>query len=435
MSSHWCCGSDEPAVAKAKKISFTSIFRPSPNTPVVDTENAQISRPRSKGEPISPCSDPVELSRFGADDDVGSSAAITRTSTFDEVKAKIKKHLSHEHSSRRHSRVSIGHSNEELERRAEVRRLRQERIRHELEKGDGRDADSLRSRQSARPLCEFADMGSPRNGPRDTLEFTFEDCAVTSEPSESKLSSSPSSPSRSLSRSGLPDMNESCCPKNRDTHLRGKSDAGRNPSPADLTPSGEPSASISLPAPGSASPESGSRPKLTADAENDFNIRHGSHAWDDQSALGVWLIAQDLTSTDDDTCQPKPTVTEGPSPMSEASPRHVGPHGIDSAMESSPSMLDALKSSGLSTSPQVRNTGMRLGSADQNSFASPASFEFEMSTSSVTNLTEAREYKGSSHYQSVMPSIDPSLDSSDANEYVLTEQDLENLEFSPILCT
>jgi hypothetical protein len=70
------------------------------------------------------------------------------SSTLKSVTKRLKKHLSRDSAlSKRHSRSSVGTSDEEIERRAELRRIRERRIRDELsnEKVYDNDAKSVSS--------------------------------------------------------------------------------------------------------------------------------------------------------------------------------------------------------------------------------------------------------------------------------------------------
>jgi hypothetical protein len=65
------------------------------------------------------------------------------SSTLKSVTKRLKKHLSRDSAlSKRHSRSSVGTSDEEIERRAELRRIRERRIREELSNGGVYDNDA-----------------------------------------------------------------------------------------------------------------------------------------------------------------------------------------------------------------------------------------------------------------------------------------------------
>ena len=75
----------------------------------------------------------LEGDKSDADDVSRQVDARHSSSTLNVVKQKLKKHLSRDSAlSKRHSRSSVGTSEEEIERRAELRRIRERRIREEL---------------------------------------------------------------------------------------------------------------------------------------------------------------------------------------------------------------------------------------------------------------------------------------------------------------
>lgn len=75
----------------------------------------------------------LEVDKFVTDSESEQVTTKKSSSTLKAVTQKLKKHLSKDGSlSKRHSRNSIGTSEEEIERRAELRRIRERRIREEL---------------------------------------------------------------------------------------------------------------------------------------------------------------------------------------------------------------------------------------------------------------------------------------------------------------
>jgi hypothetical protein len=94
--------------------------------------------------------------------DAGSETASERlnlarspTSTLTAVTQKLKKHLSRDSAlNKRHSRTSVGTSSEEVERRAELRRIREKRIKEELSSEGLYDDD-------AKSLASIADANTP----------------------------------------------------------------------------------------------------------------------------------------------------------------------------------------------------------------------------------------------------------------------------------
>ena len=119
--------------------------------------------------------DPVELGQLviedsDTDDEIESRPHNKSTSTLQLVRTHIKRHLSQDSLPRRKARSAVGTSQEEIERRAELKRLMHKRIREEL-RSESRDTtlgdvDSSPSRRS--PSADFL----PGGGPRDNLEFS-----------------------------------------------------------------------------------------------------------------------------------------------------------------------------------------------------------------------------------------------------------------------
>ncbi|KID76697.1 uncharacterized protein G6M90_00g071920 [Metarhizium brunneum] len=448
MHALWCCGPRRSRGSAGNKISFTSIFRTS-NTPAVNTRNSAGSNQECKdgnpSEQISPFEGPVELCQLAStspeNGDTGSLIPSTRTSTFEGVKARIVKHLSQDSGPRRHSRVSIGHSDEELARRAEVRRLRQKRIQDELNKDDGNDGQSNGSHQSARYLSTLIDMGSPCSGPRDTLEFTFDDCALASRPTSSDLSCNQHTPPKQEDCQQDADHDEICatrdCGSPVDTQsnndeLLCRSRPIRGPLPERRCVS---MVSIS-PRPSSCQPGSPRLDRIIG-PDNEFNIRHGSHAWDDQSALGIWLIAQGMKPADHFVFQPEHAPRDANTAQDNICLPMEGPGGVDSILESSFSILDRVNTAESLLPAHTEET--HEGSIHPASVNSQRSGTDQLPTSDTTAKLSTKSQKsshpannGSSNYPSKLPSFDPSPSGSELHGYVLSQRDLDNLELSPV---
>ncbi|KAG5973579.1 hypothetical protein E4U55_000398 [Claviceps digitariae] len=431
MHSLWCCG---PRQGRLKQSSFTSIFKTSRKRPVVNTSGSRISQAKLKSEQVSPFGGPIELCQIldshAETEDARGSDTLPRANTFEGIKARMIKHLSQDVSSRRQSRVSIGHSDEELARRAEVRRLRQKRIQDELERDNEGDAPSVRSNHSTQRLAALVDMGSPRNGPRDTIEFSVDDCAVASSP-DSDFSSSHCS--QTCAATCLPDTKDGDICYNARCSLPPKTQSDTDVIPSHTSPNRthltEQKRNSAATASFRPSSEPGSsRMERILGCESEFNIRHGSHAWDDQSALGVWLIAQGMKSNDISVPQNEQSIRADCSPVRHASLTFHDIGGVDSVIESSIAMPDnTFKAKSLHADDgEKENLETGRNNTEQNN-DKPAKY----SISDVQAAGRVRD-KGSSNYPSAMPSIDSSPSVSEAHSYILSQQDMENLELSPI---
>ncbi|KAI0484406.1 hypothetical protein GGR56DRAFT_24127 [Xylariaceae sp. FL0804] len=105
------------------------------------------------------------------DSDTGLPAAESTKqspSTLEAIRTKLVRHLSHKSQPRRHSQQSLGNSQEELARRAELRRLMHRRIQEELQNEE--------EEQAVKPVAPNIDNNkkSEASGvnPRDSLEFS-----------------------------------------------------------------------------------------------------------------------------------------------------------------------------------------------------------------------------------------------------------------------
>lgn len=436
MHSLWCCG---PRQGRLKKSSFTSIFKTSRKNPVVNTSGPQISRAKLKSEQVSPFGGPIELCQISDNHaetkDAQVSDSLARTNTFEGIKARVIKHLSQDVSSRRQSRVSIGHSDEELARRAEVRRLRQKRIQDELERDNDGDARSVKSNHSTQRLPTFVELGSPRNGPRDTIEFSVDDCAVASSP-DSDFSSSQCS--LTCAATCLPNTQngDNCDSARCSLGPKIRTDTSDGPSRSSPHRTSVPeqrrnSIMTTSLRPSSCEPGS-SRLERVLGGESDFNIRHGSHAWDDQSALGVWLIAQGIKLNDSSVPPNEQSIRADCSPVQRASSTFNDIGGVDSIIESSFSMPN-----GTFNAKPVHPDDKEHGKIESGRAYAEKIVQNSPDCPKPDAKAAARvKDKGSSNYPSVMPSVvgsSPSL--SEACSYVLSQQDIENLELSPIRCT
>ncbi|ODA82049.1 hypothetical protein RJ55_00554 [Drechmeria coniospora] len=292
----------------------------------------------SSSAQVSPREVPVDVCQLMADNDSDgehetSHSARRSTRTLSAVRAKLIKHMSHDIDIDRQSRTAVGHSKEELARRAELRRLRQKRIQDELEKECVNDDGSVKSHQSTRHLSTLIDFGQPGGGPRDAIEFTVKHGTTMLDVAASVLQSVPSS---TPSHSSCLDL----------------TDAGRGHEPTSsqngegLSVTGTammtPAASHSQPAVAqhkrhralSGCAPSPPRLERALGVDSDFDICHGSHAWDDQSALGVWLIAQGMRSRDSSLGRP---ADQANAPEYRRSATSVARHHVDRPSSNYPS--------------------------------------------------------------------------------------------------
>ncbi|KAH6666499.1 hypothetical protein F5X68DRAFT_236938 [Plectosphaerella plurivora] len=114
------------------------------------------------------------LEESDADGDIDSPITKKHNGPLDAVRSKFSRNRLHA-SSARSSRTSVGTSDEELARRAELKRLMHRRIQEELEHEDApsneRSASVVSAAKSITPV-------PPGSGPRDTLEFSMVDTSL-----------------------------------------------------------------------------------------------------------------------------------------------------------------------------------------------------------------------------------------------------------------
>lgn len=83
---------------------------------------------------------------------------------------RLTRHTSKENASHHHASITIGNSEEQIARRAELRRLRDKRIQEELHNDYGSDKSS----RSVRYISSFTNISGLGRGPRDTIEFAVQ---------------------------------------------------------------------------------------------------------------------------------------------------------------------------------------------------------------------------------------------------------------------
>lgn len=123
----------------------------------------------------------LEVDDSDSGDDERTNHKTSPPSTLGVLKTKLVRRLSHGSLPRRQSRQTIGDSREEIERRAELRRLRQRRIREELE-NEG-DIETKSVEPGLVPCSTPVSSERHCGGPRDYLEFSI--CEVDDLSSES----------------------------------------------------------------------------------------------------------------------------------------------------------------------------------------------------------------------------------------------------------
>ncbi|KYK55343.1 hypothetical protein DCS_07306 [Drechmeria coniospora] len=405
----------------------------------------------SSSAQVSPREVPVDVCQLMADNDSDgehetSHSARRSTRTLSAVRAKLIKHMSHDIDIDRQSRTAVGHSKEELARRAELRRLRQKRIQDELEKECVNDDGSVKSHQSTRHLSTLIDFGQPGGGPRDAIEFTVKHGTTMLDVAASVLQSVPSS---TPSHSSCLDL----------------TDAGRGHEPTSsqngegLSVTGTammtPAASHSQPAVAqhkrhralSGCAPSPPRLERALGVDSDFDICHGSHAWDDQSALGVWLIAQGMRSRDSSLGRPADQASDRTTAPEQAPPptQEFGgvPRVIDTETPTEERRITISLPPRLSSEAEANRSQARDGTGtggstlrhdepvDADNLTPSPSRNAPEYRRSATSVARHHVDRPSSNYPSTDTSSPPSSVHTLSNRFSLSQQDIENLELSP----
>ncbi|KAL3595168.1 hypothetical protein FPOAC2_09490 [Fusarium poae] len=227
---------------------------------------------------------------------------------FGAVRNRFIRSISHNTSSDQPSRVSVSNSEEEVARRAELRRIMRLRIQDQLESEEAEDESENKPTVSIRRVASSTDSALPISGPRDAIEFGVNNSSSSNEQSarldqERGNHGTPQDLGSSHGSVGAPERDS---PEESDVTGE-NNDSSENAVIQKPLPI-HPSAHISLTEDLGLSPyqksfqlSNGSgRLDRILGPENSFSNRQASSG-DGQSALGVWLIAQGLRSRDNST--------------------------------------------------------------------------------------------------------------------------------------
>ncbi|KAG5753176.1 hypothetical protein H9Q70_004161 [Fusarium xylarioides] len=244
-----------------------------------------------------------------SDSDQDRAQPTKKSSTaFDTVRNKLIRSISHSNNGDHPSHVSVGNSEEEIARRAELKRIMHQRIQDELKSDESDDQIESKPTNSIRCLASVVDVTLPNFGPRDAIEFgvnksssrnghstkldsdqvdqdTHQDSRV-SQQGENRPQTTFSQKSESINRADdwrQDDVHPRLSPSYPKRHASASEDG-------DFTHSQK---SFQL------SNGTGRLDRILG-PDSSFNSRHASSG-DGHSALGVWLIAQGLRSRDNST--------------------------------------------------------------------------------------------------------------------------------------
>ncbi|KAK3314681.1 hypothetical protein B0H66DRAFT_318357 [Apodospora peruviana] len=187
-----------------------------------------------------------------SDGELDPNSQTKSTSTLQLVKTRIRRHLSQESLPRRKRRSAAGSSQEEIDRRAELKRLMHKRIQEELTSEQGQETPESEASSSHRPVGPVKDY-LPGGGPRDNLEFSVvEDTIRLEKPGTAYQESDPTvslikDVSFNHDENSHPDERRASCPESyspintSQNLLRERSSLPQMPSSPDLVPKRLPS--------------------------------------------------------------------------------------------------------------------------------------------------------------------------------------------------
>ncbi|KAM0459319.1 hypothetical protein ACHAPV_005501 [Trichoderma viride] len=370
-----------------------------------------------------------------SDGDGGGNNTLTKTSSTNSalnvVRTKLARHMSNEIETHRRSRASVGHSQEEVARRAELRRFRHQRIQEELKNEDNRAESSNTSHRSTSYLSPLIDAGQPRVGPRDTIEFTVADgphpSATPTLPTQENIALI-DIPKKEVGRTTQEEGGEIKYP----SILAVLTAGDRDGAPPLRPPSTHSNRSQKIAGCSYNSP----RLDRVLGTDNEFDIRHGAHAWEEQSTLSIWLAAQGIRSRSSST-RATDNESNDKSAKDQTCSHHQSFGAIDSAADA-PLPIHCQGSNAMR--PQDRGDSYESASFASNksnnrTIGGTATILPENGPLPGSNVLDTASAKlvdnSSSNYPSVLPSFQPSPNRSQPNFHHLSAQDLESLELSP----
>lgn len=392
-------------------------------------------------EPPSENPTELEIDQLVVDDsdgDGGGNNTLTKTSSTNSalnvVRTKLARHMSNEIETHRRSRASVGHSQEEVARRAELRRFRHQRIQEELKNEDNRAESSNTSHRSTSYLSPLIDAGQPRVGPRDTIEFTVADgphpSATPTLPTQENIALI-DIPKKEVGRTTQEEGGEIKYP----SILAVLTAGDRDGAPPLRPPSTHSNRSQKIAGCSYNSP----RLDRVLGTDNEFDIRHGAHAWEEQSTLSIWLAAQGIRSRSSST-RATDNESNDKSAKDQTCSHHQSFGAIDSAADA-PLPIHCQGSNAMR--PQDRGDSYESASFASNksnnrTIGGTATILPENGPLPGSNVLDTASAKlvdnSSSNYPSVLPSFQPSPNRSQPNFHHLSAQDLESLELSPFSC-
>ncbi|KAK6955924.1 hypothetical protein Daesc_003571 [Daldinia eschscholtzii] len=244
-----------PPRVKLPNPPFSTSEAQLPSPEAIATESPSLLRNQIPEATVDPTILEIEDSD---DDEPVRSTRNSSTGTLGAIRTRFIRRLSQKSESKRHSQLSLGTSDEEIARRAELRRLMRKRIQEELKSEEERECVQAKAGHAEEPKSDgTTNVELPRGGPRDNIEFCVLDVNETNPQDNTcgtpdvmllALPTSSSQPRISLRRCSYPGSSsvsrdhEDAVIDNRGIVMKERSSLPRFPSSPQLTPVHIPSA-------------------------------------------------------------------------------------------------------------------------------------------------------------------------------------------------
>ncbi|KAL9565175.1 hypothetical protein ACKAV7_010535, partial [Fusarium commune] len=241
-----------------------------------------------------------------SDSDQDRAQPTKKSSTaFDTVRNKLIRTISHGNNGDHPSHVSVGNSEEEVARRAELKRIMHQRIQDELKSDESDDHIESKPTNSIRCMASVVDVALPNSGPRDAIEFGVSKSSSRNEHSTQLDSDQVDQDTRQDSRVSQQSENRPKRTLSQTSESVNGADDWRQDDVHSRPSSSNPKRHVSASEDGDFTHSQKSfqlsngtgRLHRILGPDSSFNSRHASSG-DGHSALGVWLIAQGLRSRD-----------------------------------------------------------------------------------------------------------------------------------------
>lgn len=400
---------------------------------------------------------PIDLEQLEIDDSDGADDHVPLSKrasvTWTAVCNRLTRHISLEGTFKKQTPSLTGHSQEEIARRAELKRLMHRRIQDELLCDDDLpDACSEAQKTVHKP--SVSNLGQSRGGPRDTIEFIVNKKDHTQTSSESENVNL-------TDRKGLGFFAESVIPEHapaKDQVITTASSpgCGRYSREADTTGKEEMADNIHNATEFRGSPDNcddimkTSRPSRAHQAKSDSR---DSQSWETHSILAMWLRSQSTRSR-----EPSFAYLDDSEPNQSISDKHKEPYSDDvvkphasprcnSDFGQRPGALLSAEVQGENSPgtcpttttlpPQVSVSNEQQASKDSVPKVFPLSPSEDLAQSYAVAMAfdDKVEAAASSAYPSVIPSIQTSPMTSQTNIfYNLNSRDLHSIQLSSLPC-